>query len=221
MLDESFGRFDVMTSLIANHMESKGDDTASRLLHKKARRQAALAFLIGLLMALGCGFIIWSTHQKQRADRLLDERGQPGGAEIVRRFLAPNGVTRRLEYRVVDADGRSATENVEVEPAYWESLEGAKTIPVIVVPGEPGISRLEEGQVGRDDELTRTPGRGYLLGTLGGLLALFMLVTSVLMWNGWDLAQDSKTRTWKVKRYGKVVWSSGGKAVKESFWEAS
>ncbi len=210
-----------MASLIANHVESKGDDTASRLLRKKARRQATMAFVIGLLMALGCGFIIWTTYQKQRAERLLDERGRPGEAEIVRRFLAPNGVTRRLEYRVVGTDGRSATENVEVEPAYWESLEGTTTIPVIVVPGEPGISRLEEGQVARDDEFTRTPGGGYLLGALGGLLALFLLVTSVLMWNGWDLAQDRKTRTWTVKRHGKVVWSSGGKAVKESFWEAN
>ncbi len=183
--------------------------------------QAALAFVMGLLMALGCGFIIWSTYQKQRADRLLAERGQPGEAEIVRRFLAPNGVTRRLEYRVVGADGRSATENVEVEPAYWESLEGARTIPVVVVPGEPGISRLEEGRAVRDGEFTKTPAGGYLLGTLGGLLALFLLVSGVLMWNGWDLAQDRKTRTWTVKRYGKVVWSSGGKAVKESFWEAS
>ncbi len=223
MLDESFSRFDVMTSLIANHMESKGEDTASPILRKKARRQAVMAFVIGLFMAFACGFIVWSTYQKQRADRLLEERGQPGEAEIVRRFLAPNGVTRRLEYRVVGADGQSATENVEVEPAYWESLEGKKTIPVIVVPGEPGISRMEEGRAVRDDEFTRTPGGGYPHGDNGRPCwpALFLLVSGVLMWNGWDLGlQDSKTRTWKVKRYGKVVWSSGGKAAKESFWEA-
>ncbi len=180
-----------------------------------------MAFVIGLFMAFACGFIVWLTYQKQRADRLLEERGQPGEAEIVRRFVAPNGVTKRLEYRVIaEDDGRSATQNVEVEPAYWDSLEGVKTIPVVVVPGEPGISRLEEGQVTRDDEFTRTPAGGYTLAALGGLMAVFMLGMSVLAWNGWELSQDSTTKRWTLKRHGKVVWSSGGKAAKESFWEA-
>ena len=129
-------------------------------------------------------------------------------------------MTRRLEYRVVGVDGRGATENVEVEPDYWDSLEGARTVPVIVVPGEPGISRLEEGQVTGDDAIGKTPIGGYAMAALGGLVAMFMLAYSPFAWNGWDLAQDSKTKTWAVKRYGKVVWRSGGAAVKEAFWES-
>jgi hypothetical protein len=218
-LDESFSRFDVMASLIANHVEAKGDDTAAWILRKKARRQAALAFAIGLFMAFACGFVAWMTYQKQRADRLLAARGQPGEAEIVRRFTAPNGVTKRLEYRVVAPDGPGPTENVEVAPDYWDSLEGDRTVPVIVVPGEPGISHLEEGQVD-DDDFTKTPLGGYALAALGGLMALFMLGMSPLAWNGWDLSHDSKTKTWTIKRYGKVVWRSGGKTPEESVWES-
>src|SRR5262249_14809514 len=127
--------------------------------------------------------------------------------------------TRRLEYRVAGPDGQGPTENVEVEPDYWDELEGARTVPVIVVPDEPGISRLEEGQVTRD-EFTKTPLGGYALAALGGLMALFLLGMSPLVWNGWALSQDPKTKTWAIKRYGKVVWRSGGKAAKESVWEA-
>ena len=217
-LDESFSRFDVMTSLIGNHVEARGDDTAARILRKKARRQAVIAFVIGLFILFACGFIAWMTHQKQRADRLLAERGLPGEAEIVRRFVAPNGVTKRLEYRVISAGGQAPTENVEVEPGYWASLEGAESVPVIVVPGEPAISRLEEGQVA-DDDVAKTPAGGYALAALAGLLALFLLVVGVLAWNGWDLAQDSQTKRLMLKRLGKVVWRSGGKAARESFWE--
>jgi hypothetical protein len=219
-LDESFSRFDVMASLIANHVEAKGGDTAAQILRKKARRQAALAFGIGLFMAFACGFIAWMTYQKQRADRLLAARGQPGEAEVVRRFIAPNGVTKRLEYRVIAPDGPGPTENVEIDPDYWDNLEGARTVPVIVVPGEPAISRLEEGQVADVEDFTKTPLGGYALAALGGLMALYMLGMSPLAWNGWDLGQDPKTKTWVVKRYGKVVWRSGGRATKESVWEA-
>ncbi len=89
---------------------------------------------------------------------------------------------------------------------------------MIVVPGEPGISRLEEGQVA-DDDFSKTPAGSYLLAAFGGLIALFMLGVGVLAWNGWDLAQDSQTKRLMLKRFGKVVWSSGGKAARESFWE--
>jgi hypothetical protein len=217
-LDESFSRFDVMASLIANHVEARGDDASLAIFRKKARRMGAMMFAIGLFMAIGCGFIAWMTYQKQRADRLVATRGRLGEAEIVRRFVAPNGVTRRLEYRVIGADGPGPTENVEVEPAYWDSLEGERTVRVKVVPGEPGIIRVE-GQVA-DDDFAKSPVGGYTLAALGGLMALLFLGVSPFAWNGWDLAQDSKTRTWSLKRYGKVVWKSGGAAAKEAFWES-
>jgi hypothetical protein len=206
-LDESFDRFDEMVGLISRYVDAKGDNTATLILRKKARRQGAMAFLVGFLMACACVFVALHTHSEQRAARLLQEKGQPGKAEIVRRFVAPNGVTKRVEYRVVEGDGRSGTRNVEVDPEYWDSLDGVKSVDVIVVPGEPGISRLEEGEM-KVKDVTKTPAGGYGLAALGGLLALFLLGASPFMWNGWDLSHDAKSRKWSVKRYGKVVWSS-------------
>jgi hypothetical protein len=212
-LDQSFPQFDEMAALVARHVGAKGDDTEERILRKKAKGRAAGAFVAGLLLAVASGFIGWMTHEEQRASHLLRTRGQPNMAEIVRRFTAPNGVTRRLEYRVVGPTGRFATRNVEVEPAYWQSLEKARKVSVIVVPGEPEISRLAYGEV-REHDFTKTPGGGYLLAAAGGALALFMLGVSPLAWSGWDLAHDAKTQTWSLKRYGKVVWSRGGAGTK-------
>jgi hypothetical protein len=159
------------------------------------------------LIAFASGFIAWKTHENQRALRLLAEHGEPGEAEIIRRFVAPNGITKRVEYKVTNSAGLTATRNVEVEPSYWDRLEGAKSIAVIWVPNEPSASRLALGEA-KDREFTNTPAGGYGLAALGGLLGAFLLVASPFMWNGWDLAHDAKSRKWSLKRYGKVVWSS-------------
>jgi hypothetical protein len=203
-LDESFNGFDEMVTLISSYVEAKGDDTAMRILRKKARHQAAIMFTCGLFMAFAGVFLAVDARKAQRAARLLDEKGVPGEGEIVRLFLAPNGVTKRVEYRVDGAE----TRNVELDPDYWDSLKlkRLKSIPVIYVPGEPNVSRLQRGEVTESD-IIKTPAGTYSLVAVGGIVALFLLGASPFMWNGWDLAHNSKTKKWSVKRYGKVVWS--------------
>lgn len=212
-LDESFERFDEMAALISGYITAKGDDTAERIVRKKARRQGLIAFATGAFLSTAAVFVGWHTYQEQRAARLLQERGQPGEAEILRRFLAPNGVTRRVEYRVAGSGGQSATRNVEVESQYWDRLKDARTIPVLFLPDEPSVSRLARGEV-HEDDFTKTPAGGYALAGLGGAMALFVLAISPFLWNGWDLAFDSKTQKWSLKRYGQVVWSSRGASDK-------
>ena len=138
-------------------------------------------------MTFASGFVAWKTHENQRALHLLEERGEAGEAEIVRRFVVPTGSPSVWSTRLSIQPGISATRNVEVEPGFWNGLEGAKSIAVIWVPGEPSVSRLLFGEV-PDREFTKTPVGGYGLATLGGLLALFLLGASPFMWNGWDLA---------------------------------
>ena len=58
---------------------------------------------MGGLLALAA-VNLWMIQREQRAQRLLSEAAVPGDAEIVRRFLAPNGVTARLEYLVTATD---------------------------------------------------------------------------------------------------------------------
>jgi hypothetical protein len=174
-----------------------------RILSRKAKLVGLACFVFGCVLAAGAVFIAVTTREMQRANKLLSLKGVPGEGELVRRFVAPNGVTKRIEYRVAG----STVNNVEVESRFWNQLEDAKTVPVVYVPEEPNISRLQEGLV-PDDDLTSTPGGGYLLSGLGGLMALFVLGYSPLAWMGYDLVFDEKQRVWMIKRYGRAVWTS-------------
>ncbi len=123
-------------------VEAKGHGTAERILRNKAKRRGGAAFVVGLLMAIGSGFAAWATHENQRALRLLKSAESPVEAEIIRRFVAPNGITKRVEYKLANSRGLTATRNVEVEPSVLEPLGGASSIAVIWVPDEPSVSRL-------------------------------------------------------------------------------
>ena len=80
---------------------------------------------------------------------------------------------------------------------------------MVFVAGEPDVSRLATGEVNEKD-FTKTPAGGYLLATLGGVMALIMLGASPFAWNGMDLSFDKTAKKWSVKRYGKVVWTAKG-----------
>ena len=202
-VDESFPGYQRLVKLVESYIDAKPDDTSLRIMTRKAKRTAVVCFFFGCVLGAVAVFIALETREKQRAGELLALKGVPGEGEIVRRFVAPNGVTKRLEYRVAGSKVR----NVEVEPMFWDELEGAKTTPVVYVPEEPDVSRLEFGEV-EDKDILKTPRGGYLLSGLGGLMALFILGFSPLAWMGYDLAYDEKQRIWKVKRYGRVVWAS-------------
>ncbi len=125
----------------------------------------------------------------------------PGEARIERRFLAPNGVTPRLEYRITTADGLTATRNAEVTRDDWDRLEEASNVPVVYVADEPAISRLTEGEPESKDLMDR-PAVMYGLSIAGGLLCLLLLVAAALQWRGWDIDLDSKTGKVSIKRFG-------------------
>lgn len=182
-------------------IEAKGDDTADRLQQRKSRRSALFlaGTAIGLLALAAVN--LWMVQGEQRAERLLAEAAVPGEAEIVRRFMAPNGVTARLEYRVTAPDGRQRTRNTEVTRAYWDSLQGATTVPVKYVVSEPQISRLAMGEV-LDKDPTKSPGMMYGLCAVLAVICLFLFVAAVLQWRGWDIDLDSKTGKISIKRFG-------------------
>lgn len=205
-VDESFDRFDALSTTISRYIDAKGDDTAMRLLRRKAHVRAFFCILVGLLMGAGSVFMVFETQNGVRASRLLREKGQLGEGTIVRLFVAPNGFTKRLEYRV----GSSATRNVEVDTVYWASLQGAKSVPVRYVPDEPNINKLLMGEVNENEFLKTAPG-GYGFAALGALFSLLMTVGGGFMWFGWDLTHETKSQRWLLKRYGRIVWDSKSK----------
>ncbi len=146
--------------------------------------------------------IAWMTHSEQQAERLLAEQGVPAEGEIVRRFLAPNGVTPRLEYRVRTPAGDAPVRNAEVTRSYWDSLAGQTTVPIRAVPGQPSISRLAEGEAPAEQDFFKTPLGGFGLAAAGGLMSLFIFSLGILQLCGWDLDLDSKSGKLAVKRFG-------------------
>lgn len=202
-VDESFPDYRRLATLVESYIDAKPDDTSTRIMSRKAKRMALFTFATGCFLAFAAVFIALETREAQRANALLALKGVPGEAEIVRRFVAPNGATKRIEYRVAGSE----VKNVEVYPELWDLLEGVETIGVVYVPDEPDVNRLEFGEV-EDEDFTRSPRGGYLLSAVGGLMALFMLGFSPVAWMGYDLGYDEKQRAWMVKRHGRTLWTS-------------
>jgi hypothetical protein len=200
-LSNALGDFDLLVKLIDKRIAAKGGDTAGRIQLAKAKRTAVFTGLFGIVFLGAAGAMAWMAHDEMRGAQLLEKTGVQGMADIEERFLAPDGVTSRLVYRVTAPDGRSGTHNAEVTHSVWKSLEGAKTVPVIYVPEEPSISRLEFGEV-KEDDLLQRPLTGYGVPAIGAVMSLFFLAMAALYWRGWGLDLDSQSGRFSIKRFG-------------------
>jgi hypothetical protein len=200
-LSDAFDQFDTLVELVKQRVAARQGDTADRLRRSKSRRLSLISFAAGISLSAAAIGVAWMTHHDQRAARLLAEQGVEGEGQIVRRFVAPNGVTRRLEYSVKTDAGLAPQRNAEVEKAYWDSLEAETTVPVIYVPAEPSISKLAEGEI-EDDDPTKQPLMGYGLAAVGGLIGLGLFAAGIMQFCGWDLDLDSKSGKLSFKRFG-------------------
>ena len=82
----------------------------------------------------------------------------------------------------------------------WEALEGVQRVDVLTVPGRPDISRLVQGQI--DDDHNMSPLEKRLVPILGGLMSLGFTVFGLFSWFGWDIEIDDKTKKMRITRYG-------------------
>lgn len=200
-LSDSIEGFDALAERIADQVAAKPDDSAQRVQMHKARRSAVFVASVAVFLLVGAGVLVWLTRAEERASRLLGETNIEGEAEIVERFLAPNGITPRLVYRVTTADGQYAERSAEVERPFWDGLEGVETVAVVYVPEDPSISRLAHGEV-VSDELMDQPNVVYAVCGLVTLMSLFFLASAALQWRGLDIDIDSKTGKISIKPFG-------------------
>jgi len=200
-LSDALEEFDTLVEQVRLGIARRGDGTAEIIRQRKGRKSAVITGGIALVLTAVAIANLWMALDQRRATKLLNEASVPGDAEIVRRFIAPNGVTRRLEYRVDSPSGQTATRNAEVTPAYWDRLENAERVPVTYVPSEPAISRLIEGEVESKD-MTESP--EFMIGLSAVLLIMcaVFLAAAVIQWLGWDIDLDSKTGKVSIKRFG-------------------
>jgi hypothetical protein len=216
-INDGFDDFDQLRDLILAKVASRPDDVAERIRMRRAKRAALGAVALGGGMLVACAFIARTTYDDQRAAALLASAGVPGEAEIMRRFVAPNGVTTRIEYKISADSGKSATRNAEVERAVWDQLKDEPTVRVVYVPDEPSISRLALGEPPSKD-ITDTPAGGYGLAGLGMLMGIFSFGAGAMFWRGLDFGTDPVTGKLGFKRFGPP--QAGGAATAKHAKEA-
>jgi hypothetical protein len=200
-IDEGLDGFSELVELVKKKIAEKGDTTAGAIRARQGRRSAIFIGSFATVMLFVCGAVAWITRSQEEAARELQARGVEGEAEIVRRFLAPNGVTPRLEYRVTTPGGRSGTRNAEVYRAVWNVLEGQTTVAVVYDPENPENSRLLSGEP-PSEELSDKPGVAYALCVVMGIVCLGLWAVAVLHWKGWTIAMDAKTLLPSLKPFG-------------------
>jgi hypothetical protein len=198
-IGDGFKNFDSLRDLVAEYIARKPGEAAEKVRVGRLKKTGVLAGTMGIVMFTIGMALAWHTHSKQVDAKVLEERGILGEAEIMRRFIAPNGVTARLEYRITTADGKSGNRNAELNRLYWDTLEGATHVPVKYVPDDPENSRVAAGEVTERD-ITDDPSKAYLLCGLGGIMGVFLFGMAILSWLGWDFNQDRKTGKFSIKR---------------------
>jgi len=200
-LSEALAGFDTLVERIAGQIGARNDGTTQRVQLTKARQSAVFIVVVSVVFLAVSAFVARETRDELRAKQRLQREAVPGEARIEERFLAPNGITPRLVYRIATPGGRSAQRNAEVERPVWDQLAGATTVAVLYVPDEPEISRLASGEV-EDSSLFSQPLLGYGVPLALSLTCLVFLATAVLQWRGLDIDYDSKTGRFSIKRFG-------------------
>jgi hypothetical protein len=186
-LTDDLRDFDVMSVEIAQRMARNPAPQRDTVARGKHRRTGAFLMVGGVAFFALAGANAWIALHELRSKELLRTQGQPAAAVVVRKFTAPDGRTRRIEYKV-DAPG-APTENVEVTEIVWQVAEPTQHIPVIAVPGHPDVSHLVTGQV--DESMTTDPKTMLALSAAMAVMSIVFFVVGVLNRRGLQVKWDA------------------------------
>lgn len=198
-LDETLQYFDHLRSVIEASVPGKSPvGTGVRI--QKARATGAFLLIGGigfLALSIACmGF----AREDQRAARLMKTSLVPGLGTITHRFIAPNGVTTRIEYTVKSPDGKVGSHNAEVSREYYDQLSGVKTVPVMYVPSDPDITRLAAGEI--PDSGNVDPSILIPVVFLVGAMSLIFIVAGILSLTGCEMYMSKSTGRPAIKNFG-------------------
>ncbi len=177
-LSDNLIGFDDLARALDARLAARPHVRASTVTASHSRKRAALLALGGMAALALAGANGWLAYDDARAARLLREAAVAGEAIIVRKFIAPDRRTHRIEFRVADV-ADAPLENVEFDRILWAVVAEGQRLPARYVPAEPGISRLEMGQI---DAEPMSPTMQVVGSVFVGLLGLALVVASVLEW---------------------------------------
>lgn len=193
--------WDELATLINRRVKANPTATAELVRKSKLRRQGFYMF--------GGAFVAYALltpltvmeYQDHRDQQLLAQTGIEGVATIERKFLAPDGRTCRVEFRVNAKHPNGSlpdVNNVEVEPLTWQLLSEGAQIPVRYAPSNPNIGVLVKGQ--RPDGFNLSFTGKILVISCGFLLGTFFLVCGILNLKGIDMVIDQETKKFRISR---------------------
>jgi hypothetical protein len=200
-VSDSLPGFEELVARVKSELAGRYGENSEAIRMRKARRGAIFMVGASLFLILIVVANLLLTRDRERAKELLRTDGVPGTAKVVRRFIAPNGVTRRLEYEVRGADNQPGTRNAEVSPIYYDEIADAETVPVVYVPSEPKISRLANGEVIKAD-ISDKPAVMYGLCAALSILCIVFLAAAAFQWKGYEIDYNKETRKFSIKPFG-------------------
>lgn len=200
VIPDAITAFDDLDKIVSRRIKSKPHVLADLVRLKRLKRQSWLVFTVGILLCAVGTFLFLSGLSDRQAQRRLDSESIDGTATVKRKFLAPDGVTKRIEYRV-DAkrtDGKSPSlMNVELQPSLWDVIQEGQKLPVRYVRDSPDISEMSWGEV-KDDNLS--PTKLIIVGLAATLFGIIACVVGFFNRRGIDIVIDSETKKIRVAR---------------------
>jgi hypothetical protein len=204
-LPGSLEGFDSLGAAVKARLAEYPSPHAPAVRWRKARR-TAIALLVGTVFTLaGSAWTAWMAYDTHRARELMRTQGVDREAVVVRKFVAPDGRTHRIEYRVAGAGAETGAgkdaplHNVEVDPIVWAMLQTGGRVPVKTVPGHPEIARLSAGEI--EDEMgSDSPTLNLVLSIALFVMGGVFLVGAILGFKGIEIATDPQTKKLKIER---------------------
>jgi hypothetical protein len=190
--------FDALVATLRQRLTAQPSPRTDAVRWRKSRRNAVFFLAVGLLALAGAAWTAWTSYTIRRAEEMLRTQAVDGQAVIVRKFVAPDGRTRRVEFRVAGAGHDAYLHNIEVDPKFWPLLREGMRVPIKTVSSHPEIARFP-GEI-RDEFLNPSPKTNLLLAAGLTLLGAFMTAGAVLAFKGIDIATDPATGKLRINR---------------------
>ena len=201
-LPSSLEPFDALVANLRQRLTAQPSPRTDAVRWRKTRRNAALFLFVGTLALAGAVWTAWQSYTTRRNEELLRTQAADAQALIIRKFVAPDGQTRRVEFRVAAPGERMPADgylhNIEVDRNFFALLREGMRVPIKTVPGHPEIARFP-GEV-KDEFLNPSPKFNLLLSLALAALGLFMTAGAVMAFKGIDIATDPATGKLKINR---------------------
>lgn len=178
-LSEDFGDFSTLEAAIRARQAPSPQQTVVK--RGQGRRKGVFFIVFGVVftaLALGNAWMALKEHGDRE---LFAKLGRSTSATIVRQFIAPDGRTHRVEFRVDDVPDAPVV-NVEVNQILWMGMTPGEHIAVIAVPGRADLAHLAIGEIA--DNFLPPFGIMLSLSIVLGLFAIAVFVVGVLVLRG-------------------------------------